>query len=87
MSGINKAELVEEIVNQTGLTKREFEEALGAITSVMTNALAREEKVTLVDFGTFKVMGRKAGSGANPQITASVFFYFKTMKESKRYNK
>jgi len=29
VSGINKAELVEEIVNQTGLTKRESGEALG----------------------------------------------------------
>jgi len=64
---VNKADLVEEIVNQTGLTKKTSREAVDAMTSVITDALAREEKVTLVGFGTFRVMKRKTRRGRNPK--------------------
>ena len=64
---MNKADLVEEIVNQTGLTKKTSREAVDAMTSVITDALAREEKVTLVGFGTFRVMKRKTRRGRNPK--------------------
>jgi len=50
---MNKAELVEEVANQTGLTKRVSKEAVDAIISAITDSLGREEKVTLVGFGTF----------------------------------
>ena len=64
---MNKAELVEEVTNQTGVTKRASREAVDAMTSVISDTLARGEKVTLVGFGTFKVMERKARRGVNPQ--------------------
>lgn len=69
---MNKAELVEEVVNETGLTRRTAREAVNTITSVITDALARGEKVTLVGFGTFKVMERKARTGRNPQTGQSI---------------
>jgi nucleoid DNA-binding protein len=64
---MNKAELVEEVADQTGLTKRLSREAIDAITSAIADSLAREERVTLVGFGTFQVMERKARRGRNPQ--------------------
>ena len=64
---MNKAELVEEVTNQTGVTKRASRKAVDAMTSVISDTLARGEKVTLVGFGTFKVMERKARKGRNPQ--------------------
>jgi len=64
---MNKAELVEKIANQTGLTKRTSREAVDAIISAITDSLAREERVTLVGFGTYQVMERKARRGRNPQ--------------------
>jgi len=64
---MNKAELVEEIANQSGLTKKACREAVDAITSVITESLARGEKVTLVGFGSFKVITKKARRGRNPQ--------------------
>ncbi len=64
---MNKAELVEEVANQTGLTKKTSREAVDAVISVITDSLGREEKVTLVGFGTFQVMKRKAREGRNPQ--------------------
>ena len=62
-----KAELVEEVADQTGLTKRVSREAVDAIISAITDSLAREERVTLVGFGSFQVMQRKARRGRNPQ--------------------
>lgn len=64
---MNKRELVGEVVNQTGLIKKTSREAIDAITSVITDALARAEKVTLVGFGTFRVRNRKARTGRNPR--------------------
>jgi len=64
---MNKADLVEKIADQTGLTKKTSREAVDAIISAITDSLSREEKVTLVGFGTFQVMERKARKGRNPQ--------------------
>jgi DNA-binding protein HU-beta len=69
---MNKAELVEEVANRTGLTKKTSREAVDAITSVIADSLVRGEKVTLVGFGTFQVMERKARKGVNPQTRESI---------------
>lgn len=64
---MNKAGLVEEVADQTGITKRQARNVLDAMTEVITNALSNGEKITLVDFGTFHVRQRKARKGRNPQ--------------------
>ena len=64
---MNKAELVEEVVSRTGLTKKAARETVDTITSAITDSLARGEKVTLVGFGSFKVRKRNARRGRNPQ--------------------
>ena len=69
---MNKAELVEEVADQTGLTKNVAREAVDAVIFAITNCLAREEKVTLVGFGTFQARERKARRGVNPQTRESI---------------
>ena len=64
---MNKAELVEEVAAEVGLTKKDVNNVLDAMTSAITDSLARGEKVTLVGFGTFLVQSRKARRGVNPQ--------------------
>jgi len=64
---MNKAELVEEVAGEVGLTKKDVNNIIDAMTSAITNALAKGEKVTLVGFGTFLVQRRKARQGVNPQ--------------------
>ena len=64
---MNKAELVEKVSNQTGLTRKTSREAIDAVISALTDPLAREEKVTLVGLGTFQVTERKARRGKNPR--------------------
>jgi len=69
---VNKAELVDEVILYTGLTRRESREAVNAIISVITDSLARGERVTLVRFGTFQVGTRKERTGRNPQTGEAI---------------
>ncbi len=69
---MNKADLVEKVAGQVGLTKRASNEAIDAITSIVSDGLARGDKVTLVGFGTFHVMERKARRGRNPQTGQTI---------------
>ncbi|MFQ6066825.1 MAG: HU family DNA-binding protein [bacterium] len=69
---MNKAELVEEVAAEVGLTKKDVNNVVDAMTSAITNSLARGEKVTLVGFGTFQVQRRKARQGVNPQTRSRI---------------
>ncbi len=69
---MNKAELVEEVAAEIGLTKKEVNNVVDAMVSAITDSLARGEKVTLVGFGTFLVQKRKARQGVNPQTGARI---------------
>ena len=64
---MNKAELGEEVSSKTGLTKKETGNVVDAMTETITDTLSKGEKVTLVGFGTFQVMQRKARRGRNSQ--------------------
>ena len=69
---MNKADLVDEVSGKTGLTKRTSREAVNAIISAMTDSLSREEKVTLVGFGTLQVIRRKERTGRNPRTGETI---------------
>ena len=69
---MNKSDLVEEVADQTGLTKKVSRKVVDAIISAITDSLVREEKVTLVGFGTFQVRERKARIGRNPQTGQTI---------------
>ena len=69
---MNKAELVEEVAGKAGLTKKETNNVVDAITSAITDSLVRNERVTMVGFGTFQVMERKARRGVNPQTREAI---------------
>jgi len=69
---MNKAELIEEVAGKTGLTKKETQNVIDATTEVIRNVLSRREKVTLVGFGTFQVIEKKARRGVNPQTRKAI---------------
>jgi len=69
---MNKAELIEQVASQTGLTKRTSGKAVDTVVSAISDCLARGEKVTLVGFGTFGVRRRKARTGRNPQTGETI---------------
>ena len=64
---MNKADLVNSISEQTGLTKTKSSQVVDAITSVIAETLSKGEKVTLVGFGTFTTTDRNARKGRNPK--------------------
>ena len=69
---MNKAELVNAIATKTGATKKAAEDSLNAFVSVVSNALAKGDKVQLVGFGTFETRKRAARKGRNPQTGAEM---------------
>lgn len=64
---MNKSELVANVAEKSGLTKKDAEKAVGAVFDVITETLVDGEKVQLVGFGTFEVRDRKERQGQNPQ--------------------
>jgi len=63
---MNKQELVEAIAAKAGVTKRDADAILSAVTETIIEAVADGEKVTLVGFGTFEPRDRQAREGRNP---------------------
>ena len=86
---MNKQELIAAIATDSGLTKVEAEKALNSVTTNITAALRRKDKVTLVGFGTFSTSDRAARIGRNPRtgetinIAATTVPKFKAGKELK----
>lgn len=64
---MNKAELVDKLAKDAGLTKAQANAALDSFTTSVTGALKKGDRVTLVGFGTFSVSERSARNGRNPQ--------------------
>ena len=69
---MNKAELVNAIANETGLSKKDTEATLNSFVNVVTNALENKDKVQLVGFGTFETRERAEKTGRNPQTGAEL---------------
>lgn len=69
---MNKQELVENMAEATGVSKKDAENLLNAFVDQIQKALKKGEKVSLVGFGTFDVSRRKARTGRNPQTGAEI---------------
>lgn len=63
---MNKAELINAITEETKLKKVEAKAALEAILRIITNHLQQGERVSLLGFGTFKLVEKAARIGVNP---------------------
>lgn len=64
---MNKAELIASIADKSGLSKKNAEAALNAFVDSVRDALAEDQKVQLVGFGSFEVRERKQREGRNPR--------------------
>lgn len=69
---MNKAELIEKIAKDAGITKTQANATLDSFTEAVTKTLKKGDKVTLVGFGTFSVTKRAARNGRNPQTGAVI---------------
>jgi DNA-binding protein HU-beta len=64
---LNKAELVDIVAKEAGTTKKDAEQVINKMMDTIIKHVARDEKVTLVGFGTFEARQRKARTGRNPK--------------------
>lgn len=64
---MNKAELIDAIAADAGLSKADAKKALDAFVSATTSALKGGDRLSLVGFGSFSVSKREARTGRNPQ--------------------
>jgi DNA-binding protein HU-beta len=69
---VNKAELIAAIAEKGELSKKDAEKAVNAFVAVVSEALAKNDKVQLVGFGTFEVRERAERKGHNPQTKAEI---------------
>ncbi|MFN6452920.1 MAG: HU family DNA-binding protein [Nostoc sp. EfeVER01] len=64
---MNKGELVDAVAAKANITKKQADEVISAFLSVVTEAVANDEKVTLIGFGSFERRDRSEREGRNPK--------------------
>ena len=64
---MNKTDLVNVVVAETNLPKKQAEAAVNATLDAIVNALKDGDKVSLIGFGTFEVKEVAAREGRNPK--------------------
>ena len=69
---MTKAELVAAMAGDAGITKAQAGRALDSYIANVTKSLKKSGKLSLVGFGTFSVVKRKARTGRNPQTGAKI---------------
>jgi len=70
---MTKAELVDKMAKEAGISKVAASAALDSFVDGVTKTLKKKDgKVTLVGFGTFLKARRKARTGRNPQTGESI---------------
>ena len=63
---MKKAEIVDRVASERGMTKRAAEAAVDAVFASIAEALARGQDVTVAGFGKFVRTSRPAREGRNP---------------------
>ena len=88
---MKKSEWISRAAKNSGMTKKQVEQAYDALEDVLVEALQSGEAVQISGFGSFEVRTKEARTGRNPQtneiieIPASrrlVFLCGKKMKET-----
>ena len=86
---MNKEDLVKLVSEKTGITQKAAEQVQKAVIELFSSTLEKGEQISLVGFGSFKVVERAAREGRNPitgekiQIPASNTVKFTPSKSLK----
>ncbi len=67
-----KQDLIQRVVERTGLPRTKAESAVDAIFEAMKTALSDSDRIELRGFGVFTVKPRKTGVGRNPRTGTEV---------------
>lgn len=86
---MTKKETIAKVAKQTGLERKAVEDVYNAIFGLLKEELQQGKDARVYDFGTFKVVTRKARKGNNPKARVQVVIperkavVFKVAKELK----
>lgn len=67
-----KQDIVNSVVDRTGLSKTKAEIAVETVFETMKTAMERGERIELRGFGVFNIRPRKTGIGRNPRTGEEV---------------
>ena len=67
-----KLDIVNAVVNRTGVSRTKAEQAVETVFAAMKSALGKGERIELRRFGVFNVRPRKTGIGRNPRTGQEV---------------
>lgn len=67
-----KAELIDAIATEAGVTKADAERTVAAFFSIVTKAAKKDEKIAWPGFGSFSTSKSAARTGRNPQTGEAV---------------
>jgi DNA-binding protein HU-beta len=80
---MNKADLIDAMAAEAGISKAAAKKALDAFTDKVTETLSSGGRVSLVGFGTFSTSERSAREGRNPQTGQTIKIPAKTVAKFK----
>ena len=69
---MTKAELIDEVAERTGVSKKETASIIDAMFGAIAAKLRKHEKVQISGFGTFEPRKRKARVGRNPRTQEEI---------------
>jgi len=64
---MNKSDLIDKVAESLSMPKGKASQAVDAVMDSIKQALAENDTVTLIGFGTFSVRERAARTGRNPR--------------------
>lgn len=69
---MNKTELIAAVAEKASISKKDADSAVNAVIDTIVEALAAEEKVQIVGFGTFEIRSRNARQGRDPRTNSPI---------------
>ena len=69
---MNKTELIAQVAEKTGLSKKDTESIINAAVDTIASTMAQGDKVQLSGFGIFEVKDRQARVGRNPKTKEAI---------------
>lgn len=69
---MNKSELIDQVAEESGLSKKDAGDAVDAMLNAVMNSLKKGDEVRLTGFGTFGVSARGAREGRNPRTGETI---------------
>ncbi|GBE03265.1 MAG TPA: HU family DNA-binding protein [Nitrospirae bacterium] len=69
---MSKGDLIESVAKSAALSKAKATVVVNAVLDSISKSLKKGKSVTLVGFGSFSVVKRKARNGRNPQTGATI---------------